>query len=586
MTRELRSQDKAAVKMQQATTSIERMRTFVCRWVTAMLSIAGAAAIAFGIWAGLGPADTEPLESPLMLSIARQLDLGPWGLYGPYGGQYPLVLIHAPLYYHLAAILAGRLHAAGLDAITAARLAGRALSFLGLLLAGWSAFRIARLDGAPARAGWWAVCLFASAPVVGAIPFTVRPDMIGVGLQTTGVWLVLRALQSGRPGAVAVAGGFAAFGLAICVKQHLVGGLVVATLLLLWAAWRGRAPRRLVFVAGLTAASVLAAVYVVEELGTGGRMSQAIFVAAAATARVHPTDWVRGAIVLANIGGGSSGLIALFALAGLSQVALRGGKGRAAVAIVGTLIAASVFFLPVAHHFRPGIVTGLSMSAAPFVCLILVIPACVLLERRTLFGTTLDGASCLLGTAEIAIVVPLCLASTGAWVNYGIQGIVFAAILTGRSLARACAEARLRTSLIALAVAALALVCFEFRDAYSTYARKRFERLKSELLLSNLTEPTSDLYFVADPGRNRLYGRTDLVFDHWLYPVFESVHGAEPRASWLRRALTDGSVRFVITTSKAPWIDGIAQPLTSLGYAARFEIGSLYVWEQVRAGRP
>ncbi len=55
--------------------------------------------------------------------------------------------------------------------------------------------------------------------------------------------------------------------------------------------------------------------------------------------------------------------------------------------------------------------------------------------------------------------------------------------------------------------------------------------------MSNLPERTSDLYFAADPGRNRQYGRTDLVFDHWLYPVFESVHGAEPRSSWLRSAL-------------------------------------------------
>lgn len=188
--------------------------------------------------------------------------------------------------------------------------------------------------------------------------------------------------------------------------------------------------------------------------------------------------------------------------------------------------------------------------------------------------------------AEIAIVVPLCLASTGAWVNYAIQGIVFAAILTGRSLARACDAARLRMSLVALAVAALVLVCFGFKEAYVTYARMRFERLKSELIVSNLAEPTSDLYFASDPGRNRQYGRTDLVFDHWLYPVFESVHGAEPRSTWLRSALTDGSVRFVITTSKDPRIDGLAEPLTRLGYRARFEIGSLYVWEQIRAARP
>ncbi len=581
----MKIQGKAAVKMHQATTSIECMRAWVNHWITAMLVIAAAMAVAFGIWLAAGPADTEPLESPLLLSVARQLDLGPFGLYGPYGRQNPLVLIHAPLYYHLAAILAWPLHAAGLDAITAARLAGRALSLAGLLLAGWSAFRIVRLDGAPVQAGWWTVCLLAGTPVLGAIPYTVRPDMIGVGLQTTGVWLILRARESQRPGALAVAGGFAAFGLAICTKQHFVGGPVVATMLLVWAAWRGRVSWRLVGLGVLTGAAVVAGVGVIEELATGGRMSQAIFVAAAATTRVHPTDWVRGAIVLANIGGGSSCLIVLLTLAGLAHVASKRGKARAIFAVAGTIVAGSVLFLPLVHHFRPSMVTGLAMSAAPFVCLFVVIPVCAVLERRALFGSSLDGALCLFAAAEIAIVVPLCLASTGAWVNYAVQGIVFAAILTGRSLVRACEAGRLRSSLFLIALAALAVACSALQEAYISYHRVRFERLSAELVLSVLKEPTSDIYFVGEPGKNRQFGRTDLVFDHWLYPVFESVHGAEPRSTWLRAALADGSVRFVITSSKDPRIDGLDEPLTSLGYAARFEIASFYIWEQIRARR-
>lgn len=131
----------------------------------------------------------------------------------------------------------------------------------------------------------------------------------------------------------------------------------------------------------LTAAAIVAVVYVVEELATGGRMSQAIFVAAMATARVHPTDWVRGAIVLGNIGGGSSCLIALLTLAALAQVTLKRGIGRLAVAIAGTIIAESMLVLPVVHEFRPGVVTNLAMSAAPFVCLLFVIPACAMLSN-------------------------------------------------------------------------------------------------------------------------------------------------------------------------------------------------------------
>ena len=199
-------------------------------------------------------------------------------------------------------------------------------------------------------------------------------------------------MQSRRPGAIAVAGGFAAFGLAICAKQHFLGGPLVATVLLLRAARRGRATVRLAGLAVITAGAIVAVVYVVEELATGGRMSQAIFVAAMATARVHPADGVRGAIVLGNMGGGSSCLIALLALAVLAQVTLKRGTGRLAVAVTGTIIAGSMIVLPVAHQFRPGVVTNLAMaSARHFVCLLVtVIPACVLSSDARRLGSELD----------------------------------------------------------------------------------------------------------------------------------------------------------------------------------------------------
>ncbi len=117
----------------------ERAGAWASAWITAMLSISASVAIAFGVWMALDTADTEPLESPLILSVARQLDHGPWGLYGPFGRQNPLVLIHAPLYYHLAAILAYPFKSAGVDAITAARVAGRAISLFALLVTLWSA---------------------------------------------------------------------------------------------------------------------------------------------------------------------------------------------------------------------------------------------------------------------------------------------------------------------------------------------------------------------------------------------------------------------------------------------------------------
>ena len=56
-------------------------------------------------------------------------------------------------------------------------------------------------------------------------------------------------------------------------------------------------------------------------------------------------------------------------------------------------------------------------------------------------------------------------------------------------------------------------------------------------------------------------GRLDLVYDDWLYPVFESIHQAEPRSVWLHRALTSGAIRYVVNASDSPKIDGLGDTL-------------------------
>lgn len=81
--------------------------------------------------------------------------------------------------------------------VIAARLAGRALSILGLIATLVAASRLARLGGSPRRAGWWAMLLIAAAPVLAGQPYAVRPDMLGVAFQTVGVFLVLSASRVG-----------------------------------------------------------------------------------------------------------------------------------------------------------------------------------------------------------------------------------------------------------------------------------------------------------------------------------------------------------------------------------------------------
>src|SRR5205814_2249427 len=138
----------------------------ISAWVTAVLAASAILFVGFRLALAWGAMDTETYESPLMLSVARQLVAGPWELYGPFGGTNPLVLIHAPLYYRAAALGAWPMVRAGLDPVTAARLAGRSISALGLLATLAAAYRMARLGGAPHRAGWWAVLLIAAAPVL------------------------------------------------------------------------------------------------------------------------------------------------------------------------------------------------------------------------------------------------------------------------------------------------------------------------------------------------------------------------------------------------------------------------------------
>ena len=127
------------------------------------------------------------------------------------------------------------------------------------------------------------------------MPYTVRPDMVGVALQNAGVLLIFSSAAIAAAGATAIAGGFAAFGLAICAKQHLLGGPLVATVLVLRAWRRGRAWARLVGMGLLTAAAIVAGIYVVEDWSHKEGMSTAFLVAAPARRGcIRPTGVRRG----------------------------------------------------------------------------------------------------------------------------------------------------------------------------------------------------------------------------------------------------------------------------------------------------
>lgn len=557
----------------------QRASLWATRWLTAVLLVSAACAIGFGAVLALSQEDAEALESPLVMAAARQLFVSPRELYGPFGRENPWVLIHAPLYYRVTALAAWPLARAGIDPVLAALVAGRSLSLVGLLVTLAAAYRLARLDGAPPIAGWWAVLLILATPLLGSQPYSVRPDMMGIAFQTTGLLLVLTALRSKKRRGVMVAAAFTAFALTVCVKQHFVVVPVVSTVLLL-AAWRRDRHASLLIGGGvLLASTIVLAVYGTEEVVTDGHLSRAIFLAAANVGGVHPGDWARVLIVFLAIIGRTAGVSILITAAGLCLIQRRPGRARAAIAVVGTCcvglfvgIQAHLLLAPTEVELGLFVVAVMTANAV-------FIPICGRLERRSTAARQLDAALWLYMFAELALVVILCRVSTGAWVNYAIQAVVFACILSARALARALAAAVPVRALLPVVLASLNMLAGPFYFVYPSISHRQVEDLAKQMIFDDMKRPRHEYFFLDRPGDNRLNGRFDLVYDNWLYPVFESAKMAEPRSSWLLLRLTSGRVRFIVTDAENSRVPGIGETLLELGFAPRIHVGPFYVSE-------
>ena len=186
-----------------------------------------------------------------------------------------------------------------------------------------------------ARAGWWAALLVAAAPILAGLPFAVRPDLVGVALQTAGLWLVVSALRDDRPGAAKLLGAYAAFGLAACIKQHDVGSRWSAPACSSRPGGAGGSGSRSSRAALFVATAIVLIVYLAEEWATVGRLSQAVFLAAAHVGRVHPADWAHVEIVAISVFGKTIGLVAVLAAARLAVLGSRPGFVRRVVVAGG-----------------------------------------------------------------------------------------------------------------------------------------------------------------------------------------------------------------------------------------------------------
>jgi 4-amino-4-deoxy-L-arabinose transferase-like glycosyltransferase len=574
--------------MAEASANIRRLGWWVAGWVTMMLVVSAGLVLAYWLPRVFLLEDTDALESPLVMTVARQVVEGPEGLYGPYGAQNPWVLMHPPLYYRLAALLAWPLRSGGWGGIAASLLAGRLLSLLALGATLLAAFRTARLGGGSRRAGWWAALLIVAVPVLGASPFAVRADMLGVAFQTLGFWLVLSSLEAEVPSPSRLMAAFVLFGLAACTKQHLVVGFIVGVGLCVVARRRGRLRARVLERGLLAFVAVVALIYGVEEVVTGGRMFQAVFVAAANVRRVHPSSWPGLAIVTIAVMGKSAGLVMMLLAATLANVRYGRGIGGAIAALAGTAVIGVIAVLTVTTIVNGDPLLSALLVVADIIGLVTVLPLCGWLATRgsRREAHNIEPALWTATAGELAVMAILARLSTGAWVNYAIPAVVFASIPTARLLARACDSAAPGRALWPALVAAPVVLAIAIANLQDDVRNRFNEREPLAWILEHAGFPNSRARFFVDrPGLNRLFGRIDLIYDQWLYRVFEYSGLAEPRSTWLRAALTTGPIRAVFLNSKDLFIDGIPQSMPQLGYSPELEAQPYYVWERVGRAR-
>ena len=512
--------------------SPSKFRFQTAHWLVLLLAMIALAQVGYQVRIGLDPTDAGPFETVLARTVAGHFEAnaGPSRFYGPFDGSYPAVLMHAPLYYRLVALAAWPAVAFGFDPLNASLVAGRLLSIAGTLLIVWGTLRLANLDRPGYQAGLLSICLLLASPLLGNLAVMLRPDTLGVGLQTCGLALVLQAIQPG-PKSRRTLGfciGAVAFALAFCVKQQNITLATMAGLAAVWGCWQRRVSVSTLGQAALAGLVTLATILILENLITGGRMWQTVF--------VYPSGPFRAI----NYAGWSH-------VASVFDISARRSIGLAAL--------------------------GLS---------------CALLVPRPRFSKFDWFLTASLGL-EVLTLIPLCMFNAGAASNYFVQALVLGCLLVGRLADRLIDGSNIgqihspRWKMVPLGLTLLFLVSsYGYWMLVGERVRRR-ERLALQALREDprVAEVAPDArYFVAWQHLNRIYGNPGLIHDDWLYGAFEKATDAEPRARWLRNALTQKPVQQVVTPTEEPHVPGIETPLTDLGFHLVARHGDLRVWER------
>jgi hypothetical protein len=504
--------------------SSARPRAFFASACIVTLVVSAVIYQGYNVRIGLDPDDSENLETTRVLAAAHQFGHGLAGLYGPYSGENPWVLIQAPLYYRLTGLLAWPLWRSGFTADTACLVAGRAISAFALIGCLALVLSLSQIDGASRRAGWLAAMIVASSPVVASFPVAMRPDMFGVFFQTLGVALVLRTLWDGsqtRSWQLSVA--YAAFGIAICTKQHFLGGAVVSSVLLGVALVRGQQKAFPIALAHGVGLATVISYYGAEEILTGGMMSKSVFVLPSSIQNVTGGSWLGVLGVFLEVGKRSLGLSSLLI---------------ACFLVIG----------------RRGMFRKLDAVLLPFILL------------------------------DLALMVKLCLNSAGGWYNYALQPVVFAAIIGGRWLDRALDQPVPRWKKALVGVSAVVVMVSVTRNVVASSMARRDHNVALMTLLDDphiRSRPSSERYFAGGLQHcNRRFGQMRLTHDEWLYRAFEAISAVNPRSNWLRAALTTGPVHQVVVPWDDPYVPGVPDSLPLLGYRPIDRFGRYQVWDR------
>lgn len=475
---------------------------------------------------GMSREDLGRLETPFALLVAMEVEQGPEVLYGPYERENHLVLIHAPLYYRLAALGASFLHRFGVEPVNASIVAGRLLSLVATILVLSAAASLSRRDGGSPQAALFAILLIAAAPIPGILSVMVRPNALAVAFQTWGVLWVLVALVSETGTSVTrkLLMAYVVFALSFCTKQHHMIAPAISSALLAVAGFQRRMRVQPIMLAHLAGLGVVLIDMIGEQVVTGGRMLQSAFVLPGGPFRT---------ILL----GSWTHVAATFAIVGKKLIGY------------------------------------------------IVLAACCGMIVRPLGGSRLDRLLLIYTAAEVAAQFPLYYFNAGAADNYVFQAVVFASVMMGRCLARLLDKLDGRIwglTLAALTSSIIAARDFQFVEL--VWRTRTEDRYALRELLSRppgSRRKKDGIYFVDRPDLNRLHGNRRLAHDEFAYNAFEAVGVAEPRSVWLKSALETGEVQLVVIPDDRTTVSGLQESLPDLGYHPAGRFGVYRVWERV-----